>query len=218
MDESEVFIVEQPGPVGKIYVHNDLEGGGRWFGRQIVETVKGMNLRPGRAFEWCSGFGYIGFSLINEGLCTSLVLGDVNPGALALAQRTVEENNLNNVTLYESFNFNNIPDHEKFDLIVGNPPHYADVSQGKKRELARFHERIWRDPEWEYHRDFFHQAKKHLNPGAPIVLCENWEGSSPETFGAMLYDAELEHQLVEGIHGFYLLIVRDPNNPAQISL
>lgn len=212
MSKSGIFIVEEVGPVSRIYAHNDLEGGGRWFGRQIIDTVRNLNLEPGRAFEWCSGFGYIAFSLLNRGLATSVALGDVNPDALSLARRTVEDNDLDNVTIYESFNMDSIPETEKFDLIVGNPPHYADVSQGKRQELARFHERIWRDPEWEYHRQFFHQAKKHLKPGAPIVLCENWEGSSPETFGAMLWSAGLEAELVEGIHGFYMLVIRDPNN------
>ena len=57
-----------------------LDGGGSTFGQDFVPLLRkrGMPKAP-RAFEWCAGPGFIGFSLLAHGLCDTLCLADVNP-------------------------------------------------------------------------------------------------------------------------------------------
>jgi hypothetical protein len=61
-----------------------LDGGGPTFGQEFVPFLRsrGMPVQP-RAFEWCAGPGFIGFSLLSNGLCQTLCLADINPQAVA---------------------------------------------------------------------------------------------------------------------------------------
>jgi len=69
-----------------------LDGGGSTFGQEFIPFLqsRGMPVQP-RAFEWCAGPGFIGFSLIGHGLCRTLCLADINPQAVAACRRTVEK-------------------------------------------------------------------------------------------------------------------------------
>jgi methylase of polypeptide subunit release factors len=76
-----------------------------------------------RAFEWCSGPGFIGFSTLGNGLCETLCLSDVNPAAAASCQHTIDVNKLaDRVSVYQSDNLKNIPISEEWNLVVSNPP------------------------------------------------------------------------------------------------
>ena len=91
----------------------------------------------GRAYEWCAGPGFIGFSLLANGFCDSLCLSDVHPPAIAALKETVKINGLENkVSIYHSDSLDNIPNDEKWNLVVGNPPHY------KKIQLSKIFQRI----------------------------------------------------------------------------
>jgi 16S rRNA G1207 methylase RsmC len=54
-----------------------------------------------RAFEWCCGPGFIGFSMLGHGLCESLCLSDINAAAVSSCQYTVRVNKLSDrVSVY----------------------------------------------------------------------------------------------------------------------
>src|SRR5436190_779488 len=59
-----------------------LDGGGTMAAEHFVRFIKTSNGRwPAkfeRAFEWCSGPGFIGLTLLGEGVCDHLCLGDLN--------------------------------------------------------------------------------------------------------------------------------------------
>jgi len=61
---------------------DDLDGGGRGFGQCFIPLVQELFGKVGRIFEFCGGPGFIGFSLMVNGLCESLCLTDVNPLAI----------------------------------------------------------------------------------------------------------------------------------------
>ena len=95
-----------------------LDGGGSTFGQDFVPLLRkrGMPKAP-RAFEWCAGPGFIGFSLLAHGLCETLCVADVNPEAVAACRRTVARNGLKSkVAVYQSDNLNDIPASEQWDL------------------------------------------------------------------------------------------------------
>ena len=95
-------------------------------------------------FEWCAGPGFIGFALLGYGFCDTLCLADVNLEAVEACRRTVTQNRLaERVAVYHSDNLDGIPASEQWDLVVGNPPHFVDISPGE----LRFH-----DEDWKLHR------------------------------------------------------------------
>jgi methylase of polypeptide subunit release factors len=186
-----------------------LDGGGSTFGQDFVPLLRQRKMpKAQRAFEWCAGPGFIGFSLLAHGLCETLCLADVNPEAVAACRRTVARNGLEKkVSVYLSDNLENIPASEQWDLVVSNPPHFVDTSFGQ----LRYH-----DPDWRVHRGFFGKVARHLAPGGVVVLQENNEGSTPATFAPMIAEAGLRvvfeqdasHERTKDSRMFYLGIMR----------
>jgi methylase of polypeptide subunit release factors len=186
-----------------------LDGGGSTFGQDFLPLLRQRGMpKAQRAFEWCAGPGFIGFSLLAHGLCDTLCLADVNPEAVAACHRTVARNRLDGkVAVYLSNNLDGIPATEQWDLVVSNPPHFIDSGVGQ----LRYH-----DPDWRVHRGFFAAVASHLKAGGVVVLQENNAGSTPATFGDMIAQAGLQLVFVHDAsdkrtaqaHMFYLGIMR----------
>jgi methylase of polypeptide subunit release factors len=186
-----------------------LDGGGSTFGQDFIPLLRARRMpKAERAFEWCAGPGFIGFSLLAHGLCEALCLADINPEAVAACRRTVVRNRLEkHVNVYQSDNLRDIPAAEQWDLVVSNPPHFLDEGLGH----LRYH-----DPDWRAHRDFFGSIARHLKPSGVIVLQENNRGSTVDMFRQMITEAGLQIAFVEGCapeqtprdHMYYIGIMR----------
>jgi predicted RNA methylase len=181
---------------GDICVHykDHLDGGGRTSGLDYLSLFHDAGMpRQARVFEWCAGPAFIGFALLGYGFCDSLCVADINPEAVAACRRTIADNRLApRVAVYQSDNLDDIPATEQWDLVVGNPPHFADASPGQ----LRYH-----DADWRLHRRFFASVDRWLKPGGMIVLLENNLGSTAETFRGMIEAA-----------GFSIVFVRNDEN------
>jgi predicted RNA methylase len=168
----------------RVSYKNHLDGGGRGFGQDFIPLLQHYGLpKQGRAFEWCAGPGFIGFSLLAHGLCETLCLADINPEAVQACRRTIADNSLSDrVAVYCSDNLGNIPPDERWDLVVSNPPHFIDEYLGNLRA---------HDPDWRVHREFFRTVAPFLRPGGVIVLQENNAGSTVDTFRPMIEESGL---------------------------
>lgn len=163
----------------------ELDGGGIAFGQDFIPFLQSRGMpKQQRAFEWCSGPAFIGFSLLGNGLCETLCLADINPAAVTSCQNTVRQNGLEHrVSVYHSNNLQSIPKSERWSLVVSNPPHFVDQYEGDIRA---------HDPDWNIHRDFFSTVGNFLEDDGVIVLQENSRGSTIETFREMIDRAGLE--------------------------
>lgn len=149
-----------------------MDGGGTWFGQEYVDVIKQRYPEPfERCYEWCAGPAYIGFGLLDHGLCKSLCLSDVYDEAVSRAQETAAVNKLNNVSAYVTGTVAGLPEQEKFDLVVANPPHFLQCPGDDN------YQRIAVDQHWSAHQEFFSNIGQHLQPGAVILLQENQAGS-----------------------------------------
>lgn len=195
---------------GDIRVHykKHLDGGGTYFGQDFIPLFRQWELpQQTRVFEWCAGPGFIGFSMLAHGMCKSLCLADINPEAVEACERTIEDNGLaGRVTVYRSDNLRDIPPAETWDLIVSNPPHFDD---GYFEAELRAH-----DPGWRLHREFFATVGRHLSESGVIVLQENNNGSTADTFRSMIEDAGLRIAFVHNEsptrtpdHRFYYIVI-----------
>jgi 16S rRNA G966 N2-methylase RsmD len=200
---------------GGVEVHykKHLDGGGLSFGQDFIPFLKSRNMpKQARVFEWCAGPGFIGFSMLGHGLCDSLCLADINDLAVTACERTIASNHLTGrVSVFQSDNLKQVPPAERWDLVVSNPPHFADEMVGRIKE---------HDHDWRLHREFFTDVGAHLNPGAVIVLQENNRGSTPETFRLMIEDAGLSIVFTHGCepartvdHRFYFIGVMRSGDP-----
>ena len=187
----------------------DLVGDGATFGQSFFDYLRNRGMpKQARTFEWCAGPGFIGFWLLGAGLTETLCLADINPQAVAACRRSIKDNALAaRVNVYQSDNLANIPQSEQWDLVVGNPPWWSDEYVGDLRA---------HDPDWRIHRTFFAQIGGHLKPGGIIILQENTNASTSETFRNMISSAGLDIVFVEfgskrrtpDVHIYYLGIAR----------
>jgi SAM-dependent methyltransferase len=204
---------------GDIDVHYKrfLDGGGREFGQDFIPFFLARGLpRQGRLFEWCAGPAFIGFSLLAHGFCDTLCLADVNPDAVRAARTTVRRNRLaDRVSVYRSDNLKDIPPGERWDVVVANPPHFDD-------DVFRDEIRAY-DKDWHLHRDFFRDVARFLAPNGVIVLQENNQGSTAETFRPMIEEASLKVVFVQDgrpeitpkPHYYYVGIMRSADTPPE---
>ena len=127
------------------------------------------------------GNSNISFSLLDAGIINELVLIDIYKPALEQALVNAKNNNFNNVSYYHSNTISTIPNFEKFDLVVANPPHSPDdtgirlnFENGKiNEEDFLIHTRLVVDQDWKIHKDFFANITKYLNNGAELYISEN---------------------------------------------
>ncbi len=167
---------------------SELDGGGRSFGQAYLQVVKEMFGKVGRAYEFCSGPAFIGFSLLAEGLCESLCLSDINPKAVAAVQDTINRHGLQDrVQVYLSDGLSAIPASEKWDLVVSNPPHFEVSTEEEYTSNIRLN-----DQHWRIHEEFYANVEPHLTERGSILMQENHLGSEASTFAHMVAGAGLE--------------------------
>lgn len=150
-----------------------MDGGGTWFGQEYVDIIK--QRYPDRVFErcyeWCSGPAFIGFGILDHGLCKSLCVSDIYTDAIERVKETVALHQIDNVSAYATGQVAGLPAHEKFDLVVANPPHFLECPGDDN------YQRIAVDQDWAAHREFFENISSHLLPNSIILLQENQAGS-----------------------------------------
>lgn len=149
-----------------------LDGGGRDFGQDFIPVVRSRLGKVGRICEFGCGPGFIGFSLLAHGLCDSLCLIDVNPEAVKMVRRTIKENHLEGkVSVYLSDGLKSVPQKEKWDLVVSNPPHFGGKKSEWKGDLRIF------DPGWNIHKEFYSRVRSFLNRYGSVIFVENEMGA-----------------------------------------
>jgi methylase of polypeptide subunit release factors len=178
-----------------IFYNDEQNGGGSGWAPDVVLLIQ--QLYPDKKFcnvlEWCSGPGFIGFSLLANSLCSNLYLNDIYQ--LALNYCTKTKQNLNEKykeSIIETISLDSLkdlPEIYQFDLIVGNPPHFnTDTNRFSKY----YDPRIFVDKHWNIHKNFFRHIKKHLTKDGKIILLESFWGSAPDTFAQMIDDSDLQ--------------------------
>jgi hypothetical protein len=175
----------------KIKYASELDGGGTEFGQDFLPFLRARGIpKQQRAFEWCSGPGFIGFALLGNGFCETLCMADINPDAVASCERTISVNGLiSRASVFQSDNLEAIPRTEKWNLVVSNPPHFVDQYEGDLRA---------HDPQWHIHREFFATIGDFLAKDGVVVLQENNRGSTIDSFRQMIESSGLEIVFLDG--------------------
>ena len=133
----------------------DLNGGGPILA-PIFEKILSKR-KFDTAFEWCAGPAWIGMWLLENNICKTLVTGDINKKAVHFSRITAKKNNYN-VRSYVSDNLKQIPKHEKFDLVVSNPPNYCNIQKSHPLGFLREDLRP-SDIDWKIHKDFYNNIE-----------------------------------------------------------
>ncbi len=154
----------------------ELNGAGTDLAMPFVNYVKENVERDkpiSKIFEWCAGPGFIGFALLADNLREKLCLADINPDAIACVQKTISENKLQDrVSVYLSDNFDSIPDSERFDLVVANPPNYCNLNPEHPWGFIYHNDLRPNDRGWVIHNAFYSTVVHHLQANAQLLIAE----------------------------------------------
>ena len=145
----------------------------------------------------CCGVGNIGLAIWSRlrgepGLVASLTLADINIFNLLSVRRTVRANRIDEalagrIAWYLSDGLDHIPRTQRFDLIIGNPPHYTAEESDEWVSTTRL---STVDFGWNFHRRFYQHAQFWLNEGGQIWLFENADASRPEDSVSLIHANE----------------------------
>ncbi len=173
----------------------ELDGGGDDFGQEFLHVMEDKIGKVDHLFEYCAGPGYIGFSLLAHGYCNKLTLADINPVAVEACQDTIRRNGLEDrVKVYLSDALDDIPQNEKWDVIVGNPPMiFADSELHKKQiqEKDTSHLRRY-DHEFIVHKKFYRDIHRFLKPEGTAILQESDAYTKAKDFMPMIKENGVE--------------------------
>lgn len=166
----------------------NLDGGGSTHYKDFLTIVRDLGKdHYTKGLEWCAGPGFIGYSMLGHDICDHMVFMDKFAPAIDSCNDTATQNNLTDkVTTYVVERISDIPDTEKFDLVLGNPPHVWDKDQfmeGIRAEWAeRNHElkqenidileRLLLDHGKNIHKEFFDNISNYLLPNADLFISE----------------------------------------------
>jgi methylase of polypeptide subunit release factors len=146
-------------------------------------------IAPNRIFnhclEWCSGPGFIGFSLLGKGLCKQLDLADIWQPALSAANAVKAPCN---VDTWHIRNLCDIQPPRMYDLIVANPPWWP----GNLLQHDRIYNRLGSDPGQATLKKFLIDAKNYLTPDGLIVLSQGQSYTGPKDILNALADTGFE--------------------------
>jgi len=160
-----------------------LDGGGLNFKDDLIEVVrKTGKYSYNRAYEWCAGFGVLGYELLGMGICNHVVFSDMYDEAINNCLETAKANNLTKyVTGYHTDKIGNIPKSEQWDLVVSNPPHCVDLQEFKESVKTDYDSdpknlenavRLCVDQDYKIHEEFFMNIREHLSTDADVYLIE----------------------------------------------
>jgi len=161
-----------------IYWTIPTNGGGTAFLKDYFDYFKTYhpNKTFNNALEWCAGPGFIGFGVLACDICNHITLLEKFDQACELMYKTIKNGNLDNATVVHDDNVEVLTD--KYDLIIGNPPHFRQYHVLQKQQ-GQFHTkedwvRIAVDKNWNIHREFFTNIKNNMNPDCLILLLESF--------------------------------------------
>lgn len=174
-----------------VYFTDDLRGGGDSIGQDfklyLHEKYTSNGKRFSRAHEAFSGPGFIGYSLLGHQICESIVFSDINQKAIDACHFTAIQNKIEEkVTLFKSDCLESIPENERWDLIVANPPHIS-VDVQKKNKIT------YLDKDFYAHRKFFSKLESYVTADSVIIFQESKNHSKPDDFKGMIEE-----------YGFYI--------------
>lgn len=164
-------------------IRDHLDGGGEAFYPSVLSAIERVKKYPyARGFEWCSGAGFLGYSLLSLGIAHHFTFQDIYEVAVDVCRDTVKNNNLEDkVEVYLSGTIGDIPQTLPWDLVVSNPPHSWDkassisslLKAGVPKEAIENTLRLLVDDDMEIHREFFKNIGTRLSPDADLFIIEH---------------------------------------------
>jgi len=161
------FVLEYP---------THMDGGGFEIKEELYSLIERVGKEHyGRALEWCSGVGPLGYDLLDKNKVDTVAFVDTHgPSIKSCLANATANKVVDKVSAYVCSEVTQIPTTEKFDLVVANPPHSGD-RQAFIDSLDHLNSldntcRLIVDEGYEALQDFYANIKKYLNTDADVFI------------------------------------------------
>jgi 16S rRNA G966 N2-methylase RsmD len=161
------FVLEYP---------THMDGGGFEIKEELYSLIERIGKEHyGRALEWCSGVGPLGYDLLDKNKVDSVAFVDMHSPSIKSCLANATANKVaDKISAYVCNEVTQIPTTEKFDLVVANPPHSGDrqtfIESLEHLNCVDNTCRLIVDEGYEALQDFYANIKKYLNTGADIFI------------------------------------------------
>lgn len=145
-----------------------------------IRLIRERGLRNLRILDVCCGVGIIGLTIFSrlrdESIVEKAGFVDINIFNLNSLERTLKRNNMGDligdkIDFWLSNSLNGVPESEKFDLIVSNPPHFfSEAHTANSLSPGRLGTY---DAEWSFHKSFYSRCHNYLTERGEIWFLEN---------------------------------------------
>jgi release factor glutamine methyltransferase len=179
-------------------------------GWQFLST---RNPQPATALDFCTGSGCIAIALAAKCPAAKIIATDLSPDALTIAKENAARNQLTgHIEFFHGDGFAALPDGNRFDLIISNPPYIPSAEIATLQpEVRDFDPRIALDggaDGLDFYRLIAAQAAARLKTSGKIML-----EFGDEQAEALRQIFEAENWIVEAIkedysHRARILIVK----------
>jgi len=167
---------------------SQLDGGGSSARFDFIDILqKDLKKKYKHAYEWCSGFGIIGFDMLGNNICENIHFSDILPLAIENCLYNAKNNNVSDKVFgYISDNVKSLPVEHLFDLVVGNGPCNFNLEEYTKSRLEYENKtstneilkwnidvRMGVDDNCKIHIEFFDNITSKITEDADILLIVN---------------------------------------------
>jgi methylase of polypeptide subunit release factors len=161
-----------------------LDGGGLQLVNDYLKILNDLGKTYKNGYEWCCGFGLIGFELLGNKFCEHIYFSDVYEPAIENCIETSIKNGITDkVTTFLSDNVKDLPVTNLFDLVFGNPPNNFDLEDWKRTKINGTEYSSWEempgkdddvrigcDDGYKIHKEFFTNIPEKMVKGGDLLL------------------------------------------------
>ena len=152
--------------------HGSTMCGGDQMRDLLVERIQQHRRRSTyrRGYEWCSGSGPLGYTLLDENIVEHITFSDLYQVGIDDCLATAQHNNItNSVDAFLSSTIAGIPQIDALDLVVSNPPHCWSQNPLELYSRTPF----LLDKDMVAHKEFFKNIKARLSEKAELFIIEH---------------------------------------------
>jgi methylase of polypeptide subunit release factors len=169
----------------KIKHQEHMNGGGTIFRIPLLHCIKKYGKSSyNRGLEWCSGPGFLGYELLDANIANHMSFYDYYEKSIDFCKETAIINFIEEkVSTFVSSTIGGLPNSDKWDLVIGNPPHSWNLEEGRtslqnaenRQDDVTIENmlRILVDDNMETHKEFFSNIRPRLTSDADLFIIEH---------------------------------------------
>lgn len=169
------------------------DGGGSKLSTPLVDYMQSQHAGQTytKGLEWCCGNGFHSFNLMQHNIVQNVVMTDIHHVSIMMCDHNISTLSIQDRAKAYLLNSLELLPPQTFDLIYASPPWFNhnldkyDVALDR-RLLAAY------DIAWDAHEEFYSRIGNYMDSDSLIVMQENADGSTQETFRSMIENNGLQ--------------------------